>query len=60
MDDKQYWQKFYAAQRTPFEPSLFAQFVWENFLQKNAAPTLLELGCGNGRDAVFLSAKKLR
>ena len=59
MDDKQYWQKFYAAQRTPSEPSLFAQFVWENFLAKNAAPTLLELGCGNGRDAVFFKRQKI-
>ena len=59
MDDKSYWQNFYAAQRTPFQPSLFAQFLYDNFLHKNAAQTLLELGCGNGWDAVFFQRKNM-
>lgn len=48
--DKKYWQEYYSKNTTPFDPSPFSQFAIE-WLDKNK--TLLELGCGNARDAVF-------
>lgn len=50
--DKEYWEKYYSIHRSPGNPSPFATEV-VNYLSKN--DTLLELGCGNGRDAVFFA-----
>lgn len=50
--DKEYWNKYYKS----FEistPSLFAQFIVEKYLKKEYR--VLELGCGNGRDAYYLA-----
>lgn len=67
--DKSYWSKFYAKHIADKKPSLFAKFVWENYLremphfchiersevsQKNSL-RLIELGCGNGRDSVYFA-----
>ncbi len=50
--DKEYWLKFYQSKPDITKPSLFAKFVVENFAKKQHR--VLELGCGNGRDAFFL------
>jgi len=49
----QYWQGIYTSSEVPTYPSQFAVFVqsWLGSEQCN----LLELGCGNGRDSIFLS-----
>ena len=51
--DKQYWNALYQTQHDILKPSSFAKMV----RKKYAAPmqSLLELGCGNGRDAVFFA-----
>lgn len=51
---KQYWTSFYKDQPDPFPPSLFAEYVMR-FVQPHAR--LCELGCGNGRDSIFLPKK---
>lgn len=51
--NKNYWENFYANKRGDTEPSMFAKYVLNNFLSKRES--LLELGCGNGRDSVFFS-----
>ena len=51
--DKEYWKEFYENRRGYINPSLFAEFVLDNFLKSNES--LVELGCGNGRDSVFFS-----
>lgn len=49
----QYWQGIYSSSEVPTFPSQFAVFVqsWLGSEQCN----LLEVGCGNGRDSIFLS-----
>lgn len=51
---KEYWNRFYVANKEENqEPSLFAVYVLTNFLKKG--DRLIELGCGNGRDAVYMA-----
>ena len=49
-----YWEEYYKANPHPFNPSAFALEVarW-----LGTSGTMIELGCGNGRDAVFLSQR---
>ena len=78
--DKTYWRDFYSKHKIGIEPSLFARFVYENYLlsytkqgfnivdsysdmqspqetqnTESNAPSLLELGCGNGRDSLYFA-----
>lgn len=53
--DKDYWENFYKNYDGNVEPSLFSKFVLENYAKANNH--LIELGCGNGRDAIFLLKK---
>lgn len=54
VQDEVYWAKYYESRAAPEEPSLFARHV----MKKHAKPghSLMELGCGNGRDARYFSA----
>ncbi|MDX1446886.1 class I SAM-dependent methyltransferase, partial [Lishizhenia sp.] len=59
-NDKKYWEKYYKEQGKKFNanPSLFAKFlVKEGYLKKG--DSLIELGCGNGRDALYFAQKGL-
>ncbi len=47
-----YWEAYYKQNPHPFNPSAFAMEVAR---QLDEPGLLIELGCGNGRDAVFLS-----
>lgn len=53
--DLKYWEAYYAKRRKPGPPSKFAHFV-QNHLNGCHA-NILELGCGDGRDAVYLSGQ---
>jgi cyclopropane fatty-acyl-phospholipid synthase-like methyltransferase len=55
INDNEYWDKFYAANKLVHEPSSFAQYAEVKFLDHGK--TLLELGCGNGRDSIFFAEK---
>lgn len=48
--DTNYWNNYYKEGRAKDEPSLFAQTVVK---EMEEGKTLLELGCGNGRDSRF-------
>lgn len=48
--DTEYWNKYYENNSAPVAPSLFAKRVAEEL---QTGKTLLELGCGNGRDSLF-------
>lgn len=50
---KQHWEDYYASGRAPVEPSPFARDV-SGQLAENSL--LLEVGCGNGRDASLFAA----
>jgi cyclopropane fatty-acyl-phospholipid synthase-like methyltransferase len=52
--DKEYWKKYYKHEGAPLESSLFAQFVLDNHLR--GEDSLIELGCGNGRDSIFFAS----
>ena len=54
--DKHYWKDIYSKQSEDELPSLFATYVIENIGVKDK--NIIELGCGNGRDAIcFANAK---
>jgi cyclopropane fatty-acyl-phospholipid synthase-like methyltransferase len=50
IEEKKYWESFYAKNRYFEKPSPFGEFILP-FLQ--ADKHLLELGCGNARDSFF-------
>eukprot|EP01006_Ploeotia_vitrea_P038907 TRINITY_DN66286_c4_g1_i6.p1 TRINITY_DN66286_c4_g1~~TRINITY_DN66286_c4_g1_i6.p1 ORF type:complete len:159 (-),score=84.97 TRINITY_DN66286_c4_g1_i6:90-566(-) len=52
--DTKYWDSYYKTGSVPDEPSSFAKFVWdEKHVTKD--DKVLELGSGNGRDAIFFA-----
>lgn len=50
--DNNYWENFYSKQNADLRPSLFAIYVNELIKGKSS---IIELGCGNGRDSVFFA-----
>ena len=50
--DYKYWNEYYKKNIAPHEPSKFAKDILK-YLE--SGKKLVELGCGNGRDAIFLS-----
>jgi len=57
IDNTIYWNLYYKNGLCPTEPSRFAEYV-STLVEPGR--TLLELGCGNGRDAVFLASLGLQ
>ena len=55
--DKKYWSNYYLEHRLERQPTLFAQYVMENYIGNRS--TLIEVGCGNGRDSIYFSEQKL-
>ena len=54
--DENYWENYYKSHRNPTASSSFAIFCTK-YIQNSK--TLVELGCGNGRDSVFLSREEI-
>ncbi len=54
-----YWDAFYAtkAHKVPAEPSPFARWVAE---RQPRATSLVDVGCGTGRDSLWLAAQGIR
>ena len=52
MNDKNYWTQYYSTHYNPTMQSSFAEFIVSK-LDKDK--TLVELGCGNGRDSIYFS-----
>ena len=52
MTDIKYWEKYYANLVGNADPSPFAKFVLDEL---KLSGSLLELGCGNGRDSLFFA-----
>lgn len=55
--DKHYWETFYENQNLVLKQSKFAEYVVDNYTKNRKI--LIELGCGNGRDAVFFAKEHL-
>ncbi len=58
IDDSKYWNEFYAQNKALSDASSFAKFVYD-FCDMPYTSKLLELGLGNGRDAIYFSSKGL-
>lgn len=56
IDDSTYWNQYYQSGVCVTEPSLFAQYVAE---QVKPGEKLVDLGCGNGRDAIYFAERGL-
>ena len=50
--DNSYWNAYYSAHNVPSIPSPFATFMLSSI---DKSKNLVELGCGNGRDAFFFA-----
>lgn len=56
--DKIYWESYYKLLNGNLEPSSFAEYVASDVIKKQHR-TLIELGCGNGRDAIYFANKNI-
>ncbi len=56
VDNSAYWNQYYKNRVCPEEPSAFAWYV---STLVEPGKRMVELGCGNGRDAVFFAARGL-
>lgn len=54
---KDYWDSFYDRAHPAYNPSPFAQFIQGRFPNQL---NLIDVGCGNGRDAFFFSQHRER
>ena len=55
--DKAYWEAYYEHASFKSKPSPFAQFLVDEYQPKGS---IVDLGCGNGRDSVFFASKGLK
>ncbi len=55
--DNAYWNAYYAKKEVPAIPSNFAESILSSI---DTSKTLLELGCGNGRDSFFFARNNIR
>lgn len=49
----EYWESYYAKNREPAKPSLFAKFV-SGFIEEGKS--MLEFGCGNAKDSHYFAS----
>ena len=56
--DKEYWKQYYNKHKVPGAPSSFAEYVLPKYMRPDKH--LVELGCGNGRDAIFFGGNNLQ
>lgn len=54
-DNMNFWRNFYSKKNLRHQPSPFAVWCTQNYLQEKVR--LLELGCGNGRDSFAFMSK---
>ena len=52
-----FWNYFYKKKNSVSSASNFAKFCIKNYIIKNSK--LLEIGCGNGRDAFYFCKKSI-
>ena len=55
--DKSYWESYYTKIQKPFDSSTFAKFVLNKMTPNQ---TIIDLGCGNGRDSIYFAENKIR
>ena len=55
--DKSYWESYYTKIQKPFDSSTFAKSVLNKMTPNQ---TIIDLGCGNGRDSIYFAENKIR
>jgi len=55
--DKEYWSSYYKSLNHVLKPSLFARYVMSDIIKEHLS--LVELGCGNGRDAICFANENI-
>jgi len=55
--DEDYWSEYYLTRAAPEEASNFAEYVMARYAK--LGHSMIELGCGNGRDARFFASSGL-
>lgn len=58
--DQKYWDAFYEKNTELDEPSSFAVFCLKHFLNDYPHKSIIEFGCGNGRDAFYFALNKFK
>ena len=53
-----YWNKFYKRIKIQ-QPSKFALFAYKKLTKLKKKFTMIDVGCGNGRDTIFFIKKKI-
>ncbi len=53
-----YWNTYYGKSQK-FKESSFAKFVFNKIKRNKSKKRLIDIGCGNGRDSIFFSKKKI-
>jgi SAM-dependent methyltransferase len=56
-NNKEYWDNFYKSNKAPEKNTDFSYFVSDFLKKDNEIRTLLDIGCGNGRDSEYFSSK---
>tara|TARA_B110000003_G_C16653104_1_gene535190 strand:- start:5369 stop:5983 length:615 start_codon:yes stop_codon:yes gene_type:complete len=54
--DRHYWDEYYSKNSEPFLNSPFSEFIISELSKKKS---ILDIGCGNGRDSIFFAENKL-
>lgn len=57
LKNKHYWEDFYKNNEVPLENSSFSSFVDSYILDNKKIESILDIGCGNGRDSEYFSKK---
>lgn len=58
--DNLYWNEFYKSEHKDIvTPTLFANFIYENYIKNKSVVNLIEFGCGNGRDSLYFAKNNL-
>jgi len=56
--NKFFWDKFYVKKNVQ-NPTAFAKFIYNKFIKKKNL-SIIDLGCGDGRDGFFFSKKRIK
>ncbi len=56
---KEYWDDFYKSNPDLSAPSSFAEFVFDHLNLKDSKCSIVDIGCGNGRDSLYFTKNNL-